>query len=248
MHFILEEIAKIPYVQTTDLEELFQFNSQIALDCCRIRTIEKEKRFVTSGEEISTIWILLSGEVKALEEYSTGQIYTFQKFSAPEVFGEMEALSDITKFRATLITETECVFLTLPIKIYSDFLKKNSQYLYKRTKIILKRILDERKAQRIYLMMKAIDRIKIYFIQKYPLKSDQGISIFKLTRHQLSEETGYSIKTINRVIKQLKEENLLHLEGHKIIMTEKQYQNMTKSVDEFANHELLSFVERKDIK
>src|SRR5699024_621330 len=110
-----------------DFTELFQRDSYEILDHCQVITIEAGTRFIGIDENINTIWILLVGQVKALEEYSTGDIYTFKKFPAPEVFGEMESLADISRFRATLITETECVFLNVPVEMYRQFLKTNSE-------------------------------------------------------------------------------------------------------------------------
>lgn len=236
MHRILKEISKIPNISISDFKELFYKDFYETLDHCKVIKLESGTRFISVGENISTIWILLSGKVKALEEYSTGDIYTFKKFPAPEVFGEMEALAGNTKFRATLITESECVFLNMPVDIYQEFLKRNSQYLYKRTHIILKRVLDEQKHMRMFLMIKSIDRIKIYFIQHYQLYAKDHICVLRITRQQIAEETGYSVKTVNRVIKRLEEENLLRIEGQRIIIKEKQYKEMLKGVENYLNY------------
>ncbi|HAE92440.1 Crp/Fnr family transcriptional regulator [Tissierella praeacuta] len=236
MHSILREISEISNTRISDFEELFQEDFYETLDHCQVVTVEAGVRFVAVDEVINTIWILLSGQVKALEEYSTGETYTFKKFPAPEVFGEMEALADITKFRATLITESQCVFLNIPVDIYQEFLKNNSQYLYRRTNIILKRVLDEQKHMRMFLMIKSIDRIKIYLIQHYQLYAKDHICILRITRQQIAEETGYAVKTVNRVIKKLEEQNLLKIEGQRIIITEIQYEKMFESVENYVNY------------
>ncbi|MCR1899553.1 Crp/Fnr family transcriptional regulator [Irregularibacter muris] len=233
IHHIWKEISQIPDAKIKEFKEIFKENPNEILDFCQVVTIQTGTRFIIADEDISTIWILLSGKVKALEEYATGEIYTFQKFPAPEVFGEMEALSDISKFRASLITESKCTFITLPVNTYIDFLKNHSQYLYRRTRITLKRVLDEQKQQRIYLMLKAIDRIKIYLIQHYKLNIKNNLSILKITRGQMAEETGYAVKTVNRVMKKLEGQNLLKIKGQRIIITEKQYNDMVKSVENF---------------
>jgi len=234
MHSIVRELSEIPGIKISDFEELFQENFYETLDHCQVVIVKAGVRFISVDEEINTIWIVLSGRVKALEEYTTGDIYTFKKFPAPEVFGEMEVLADINKFRATLVTETECVFLNIPVDDYQDLLKNNSQYLYKRTNIILKRVLDEQKHMRMFLMIKSLDRIKIYLIQHYQLYAKDNICILKITRQQIAEETGYAVKTVNRVIKKLDEENLLKIEGQRIIISEVQFKKMFKSVENYV--------------
>ena len=49
--------------------------------------MEPERRFVTADDPVECIWILLQGKVKAKEEYPSGDVYVFRKFTAPEVFG-----------------------------------------------------------------------------------------------------------------------------------------------------------------
>ncbi|NLY46017.1 MAG: Crp/Fnr family transcriptional regulator [Tissierella sp.] len=236
MHSILREISEIPNVKINDFEELFQEEYSEILNHCQVIKLEAGSRFIAVDEKINTVWILILGQVKALEEYSTGDIYTFKKFPAPEVFGEMEVLADIFKFRATLITESECVFINMPVEYYKEFLKSNSEYLYKRTNIILKRVLDEQKHMRMFLMIKSIDRIKIYLIQHYQLYAKDNICILRITRQQIAEETGYAVKTVNRVIKKLEDQNLLKIEGQKIIIIETQYEKMYKSVENYVNY------------
>jgi len=236
MHEILKEILEYSDIRVDAFEELFNDDNLDLLDDCQVVTLQAGERFISSDEKIDTIWILLSGLVKALEEFSTGDVYAFTKFPAPEVFGEMEALADIPNFRATLITESKCVFITMPVDVYKNFLENNSKYLYKRTHIILKRVLDEQKHLRTFLMIKSIDRIKIYLVQNYRLYAKDDFCILKMTRQQIAEETGYAVKTVNRVIKRLEKQGLLTVEGHRIIITKPQYEKMYESVESFVNY------------
>ncbi|WP_300384627.1 Crp/Fnr family transcriptional regulator [Clostridium sp.] len=226
---ILKEIEKIPNSNSEYFKQLLQNDT---LNYCKVITIEVGTRFVTSKEDVNKIWILLLGKVRALEEYTSGDIYIFQRFVAPEVFGEMEALAEIPHFRASLIAETKCVFITLPVILYLNFLKDNSEFLYKRTQSTLKRVLDEERDNRIYLMLKGIDRVKMYFIQHYEISEVEGICILRITRQHIADETGYSLKTINRVLKSLKEQKFLDTVGQKILITENQYIKMIESIEE----------------
>lgn len=232
-HKVLKEIEKFPNANSEYFKQLLQNDT---LNYCKVITIGPGTRFVTSKEEVNKIWILLLGKVKALEEYTTGDIYIFQKFDAPEVFGEMEALAEIPNYRASLIAETKCIFITLPVIFYLRFLKENSEFLYKRTQATLKRVLDEERDNRIYLMLKGIDRIKLYFIQHYKLSESEEICILKTTRQQIADETGYSIKTVNRVLKKLKEQSFLNVVGQKILITENQYISMIDSIEEIDKY------------
>lgn len=230
-HMIFEEIAKFPGAEKKYFEQLVQPASEIFLDSCNIVTIHEGKRFITAEENIDIVWILLLGQVRALEEYVSGDVYMFTKFHAPEVFGEMEMIAEIPRFRASLIAETDCVFVTVPISIYLQLLKNNSEILYSRIQIVLNRMFDEGRDNRTYLMLNGKDRIKLYFIQHYKLSESKGICMLKNTRKQIADETGYSERTVNRAIKRLSEQNFVKVVGQKIIITEIQYTSMLKSIE-----------------
>lgn len=231
MKNVIEELNKLPNLKIDGFKELFHDSYEYAFKDYKINSLKKGTRFVVFEEEILTVWILISGEVKALEEYYTGDRFIFKKFQAPEVFGEMEILAEMNNFIATLITETDCIFLNIPVEIYNEILKSDPEYLYKRINLILKRVIDEKKHLRAFLMLKSIDRIKIYLTNYYELHlNSESVCILRITRQQISEELGCAIKTVNRGIKQLEKENLLKIDGQRIIITADQYKKMYNSI------------------
>lgn len=234
-HTILKQLSNVPEIKIQYFEQLFQESACHLLDSCKVVTVSENTRFISSHEKIDNIWILLKGSVKAIEEYSTGDVYVFQKFSAPEVFGEMEALADICCYQATLNTESECIFIKVPVTMYLKFLKTNSKYLYQRTQDTIKRVLNDEREKRRYIKLNGIDRIKLYFIQHYRLNQMDELCVIKSTRQEISDEIGFSIKTVNRVIKKLKEQGLLKIEGQKILITDIQYNMMMKNMNEIAD-------------
>lgn len=216
------------------LLDLLQGEAKGLPQCCNLVTVEPERRFVTADDPVECIWILLQGKVKAKEEYPSGDVYVFRKFTAPEVFGEMEALADLATFRATLVSETRCTFLVLPVPVYVEILKSNPRYLYTRAKFILKNVLAVQKSHRLYMRLEAADRIKLYFVQYYRMHGGKGQCLLRLTRQQLADETGYSVRTINLVIRELKEAQLITQRGHTIAIDHEQYEKLLAGLDDLV--------------
>lgn len=231
MSNILEKIKQIKDLEIQGLEELLCEEQMKMLNKSNLLILKPDHHFVMVDEDISSIWVLLSGKVKGLEELHTGDVFAFSTFHAPEIFGEMEALSDIPKFKATLTTETQCTFLLIPTEYYKEFLKNNSNFLYQRTKVIIKRYFEDQKRLRTFLMIKSIDRLKIYLSSQYELNAVNGKSILRIPRPQIAVEIGYAIKTVNRTVAELKNQNLLTIEGQKIIITKEQYRKMRKAIE-----------------
>lgn len=233
---IIKEISLITGNKNDMIEDLISEGKEGVLAQSHITVCEIGERFVMVDESIENVWILLSGKVKALEEFYTGDIFTFNKFTAPEIFGEMEILADINKYRATLITEKKSFFLNIPAEVYLGFLKRNPDFLFKRTELIMKRYFEDQKRMRIFLMIKSKDRIKIYLTQHYELYAHQGVCNLRIPRQQIAEETGYSVKTVNRIIRELQTQNLITVAGQKLIIKESQYKKMLNNVENFINY------------
>lgn len=232
MHSIYDKVRNIPGLNLDFFNKVFKDVSNDILDTVQIVKISKGKRFVAVDEKLDTIRILLAGKVKAMEEYLTGEIFVFSRFDPPEVFGEIEALGDIDTFRASLVTEEDSVFVTLPVDVYLRILQEDTDYLLERIKIVIRRGSDEQRDTRLYLSIDGKDRMQIYFLRQYRQNAKKDLYEFRATRQQIADETGYSVKTVNRTIKKLVDEGLITLVGQKFQVRKKQY---LKMIDNFDN-------------
>lgn len=215
--------------------ELFNEAPKSFLDSCTIEKVPENTRFATAGENVEKVWFLLSGEVKVLEEYTTGEIYVFTRSGNSEFFGEIEVVAGMKTFSTSLITAADCVFINFPASIYLQFLKNHGEILFKRSRTIVKNIFSEVKVNRAFLLISAIDRIRLYLVKQYGNNNADNKCVLKITRQQIADETGLSIKTVNRIIKKLNEQNLIDVLGHKLSINKDQYKCMLKDIDEKVN-------------
>lgn len=236
-HKKLEQIETFPNANTGFLKELFQDELDQYMEESNIVYLKEGVRFVTSRDKIKKVWVLLAGTVHVLEEYRTGMAYIFQENRSPSVFGEMEVLADIEFFMASLIAKTTCLCLTIPVPIYLQCLRKQPMLLYKRAQINLKMLLENGHDNRMYLQLRSLERLKLYFIKNYEVKNSEEICILRVTHQQIADETGYSIKTVLRGVNKLKEQGYLSVQGQKIRITQDQYKNMLHSIQDIVGHE-----------
>lgn len=221
-HPVFEKVKTTSNVELEFFKGLFKNASKTVLDTIQIINVPENNRFITVDDNVDKVLILLYGKVKAVEEYLTGDIYVFSKFEDPEIFGELEALGGFDKFRASLVTETPAVLAVLPVSSYMQLLREDTKLFFERVKLVVQRSSIDVKENRYFLRLKALDRIKIYMLRHYEQSQKSGIAIIRVTRQQMADETGYSIKTINRAIKSLLDDKLIILIGHKIRITKAQ--------------------------
>lgn len=235
---ILQDIQNFPGGTSKYLRELFGRETEDILAVSRLWTVEAGTRFISAQERITNIYILVAGRVSVLEEYRTGNIYIFLENKVPSIFGEMETIADIKFYLATLVAKTDCLMVAVPVCCYKDFIRRHPAIFYERTQLILKELLKNGGDNRLYLQLQSIDRIKLYFIKKY-IKSGKGeVCILKMTKQQIADETGYSLKTVLRSLKTLEADKYLTQAGHKILIDEEQHQKMMDSIDQIADNEL----------
>lgn len=229
--FLSEVMSNIPGVEKEYFDDLFSVISSDQVSGCQPFKVEKDKQIVEIHEEIDKIWILLHGSVKAIDEYASGDKYIFKSFPAPEVFGEMEILAGMEEYRASLVTETDCYFVILSPGNYVGKLGKSPEYVLKRLKSISESKLNEERIYRSYLRVQGIDRLKLYMVKLYEFSKSSEEFVLNKSRQEIADETGYSIRTVNRIIKQLKEEGFMSGSGNKIKISKDQYSRMLKTMD-----------------
>ena len=235
IHPIFKKIEII--TECNYFKQIFQGASDLVLDSCKVIEIEKDTRFVTAKDPMNQINILLSGSVKAIEEYISGDVYIFKEFTKPYIFGEMEAMAGMRFYRASLVADTNCIIVTIPTSIFINYLKSNTDILFRRSQLVINQLIEDEKDNRTYLMLDATNRIKVYFLNQYEYNPRNEACLIRKTRQEIADATGYSVKTVNRVMKRLQEEGYLKVAGQKILITKDQYNKIKACIDEIIELE-----------
>jgi len=196
------------------------------LNSCKKIDIPAKQIFITEKDKIEYIHILVKGSVKATDYRIFGVTYDFFWFKAVEVFGAMEAFIDEDVYMTTLMTDTPCAFILIKRSKYIRWMKHDPHALFLQSSIMTKYLLEQAKRERVFLLMQAKDRIYILFTNIYKSKNVNGICDILLSRQELSDAAGLSTKTIDRILKSLKEEELITIKNGRIRISNEQYERM----------------------
>lgn len=240
MNTVYENLSKI---SRTNLDKLFEENfseeketvSEKLLANASLRSVRMEEQIAMMGEEITHIIFLVHGILWAREDFKTGDKLYFNRFRSPEIFGEMELLAGQNTYAATLMAESRCEFVQIPVEDYKTYLLENPEFLYHRCHLIIKRVLKEQAKSRMHMVMNATDRIKALLVYYYEEAYGDTVKELRITRQQLADETGFAVKTINRSIKQLEDDGYLEIIGHRMRISDDQIQAMNKSFEDYRN-------------
>lgn len=213
------------------MEMLFQNCTEEVKYYMSMAEVQENQTLIEAGERCSNIYIILSGKVTGIEWPMTGRPYFFKDYGPGDFFGEIEYFADLLNYRISVVTVTRCRVLIIPVKYYMEWLQSDAEALYLRTKENMRRLISQTADARKYLFIESRERLMMHLIRKYeqklPLKK---VLELKQSREQLSEEIGFSVKTLNRNIKKLEKEELICLQKGKIIITEAGYLKMKQQV------------------
>lgn len=103
----------------------------------------------------------------------------------------------------------------------------------------MRRLISQTADARKYLFIEGRERLMMHLIRKYEqTQHRKKVLEIRQSRDQLSEEIGFSIKTLNRNIKKLRDDNLILLDKGKIIITEEGYLQMKQHIGDYIYGEI----------
>lgn len=223
---VLSLIGQLQGKQREYLETYFNEAPVWLLDACNIVKYEKDTIFIRENTLVENVYILVKGKVKLLDYRILGINYDYMWLEAVKTFGPMEIILNLERYQTTLMTTTPCTMLVISKGKFEKWMKGDINALLLESNMMASYLLEQARKERIFIFMQGTDRVAYLLSQMYEETAKDNVCTIKLTRQELSDCTGLSVKTINRSIAKLQEENYINRSGNKIVIHEEQYVRM----------------------
>ena len=187
------------------------------LDCFCASVLDAGTTLVYEGQPVTYIYYVLDGIIKATDYRVFGVEFDYARFTKVYAMGGMEVLMDFKTYRTTLKTVDRCIILKIQKELFDKWMMADIHALRYESKMMGEYLLEQGRRAREDLFLPGPERVSRLFVRKYEKYSKDGILRISVTRQELSNETGFTIKTISRAIKSL-------AEGGFITKCEKYYQ------------------------
>lgn len=214
------------------LDDLFRNCPETLLDSAYMIRVAAGKNIMKAQEPCDKVYILLEGIAQGVDEQTVGRIFPFFEFRPPEIIGDFEIFAEIPCYRASIYAVETCRLLVIHRKQYLEWMQKDVNALFIRTKILMKQMADQSQQNRRYYFLQGIDRLILYLVGSYEKIPDRTGCRIRKTRNEISSELGCSLKTLNRSIKKLHDDGLIQLVSGKIYVTADQYEKLRASIAE----------------
>ena len=215
------------------LLEYFSTAPNWLIDAIEVTHLDRDVVFIEENMPADTVYIVGEGTIKATEFRIFGIRYEFMGFWGVSAMGAMEVIMKEDFYRTTLSTVTPCTMIVIPRKKFERWLESDIKALQQEAREMGNYLLEQGRQGRSFLFLKGADRLGMLLMQQYKqYAAANGELSLLMTRQELSEKTGMSVKTVNRAAKKLEEQNLITRKGHKILINRKQYEMLSEMISE----------------
>jgi CRP/FNR family cyclic AMP-dependent transcriptional regulator len=211
---------------STPIRHLLQHMPEAIRNAAAWVTLRKNSIIVKANDPSAYVYLVLSGRMEALAEYSSGINYSFTEFTAFDIIGEMEAITGDPHYAVTVKAQTTCKTIRLSKEAFLDWMRQNPDTSFTLCQLVTKKLFSQIKADRNFLFLDSIDRFALHLIACYQKRSIDSTLFLKSTRQQIADEIGFCTKTVNRCVKKLAQKGYLTLEHNKIVVSKEQYEKL----------------------
>ena len=197
---------------------------------CKIRIIEKGKIVVLKGNDIENIYVSCQGKMQVRNEFENGFVYSFASINPIAYIGVMEIMANKQNYSSTLQTSTECIILEIPKRDFIEWINSDQELTLEVLHFVSKSMYEQSLKTGEGLAYPAICILITYLMNVFE-SEDKDIAILEKTREEIGSILGFSIRTINRNLKILKEENLISVNRKSISITKEQFNRLSHKLE-----------------
>ncbi|MBE5911868.1 Crp/Fnr family transcriptional regulator [Pseudobutyrivibrio sp.] len=223
---IMELQNSLPKKQSDTLNKLLSNAPRWVLESTQVVTKKKNTIFVEENTPADTVYILVDGTVRAIDYRIRGVVYDYMWFHAIKVFGSMEIFFEIPLYMTTLKTVTDCTMLVMSRASFDRWIWDDKNALRMEVARIGDYLLEESRNERVILFLQGVDRIIYLLTKNYEADDPKDEYIVGISRQELAERSGFSIKTVNRAVQKLQEDGFIGRKGRRIVISKEQYVQM----------------------
>lgn len=188
----------------------------------RSKTIKYGEKLLIQNETCTYVYILLKGKIKTYHTDFTGTVYLEDIDSKATIFGELEALTD-KEVVTTVEAISDCEILEISKEKFIEWMELENKFSLFVSKLIAERNYECCKRERINAFYPLRYRV-MYVILNTLYKNNLGI-----TKDLLVEGVGSNIRSINRIINQLIQEDVLDYKSG--IITVKSIEKLKREIE-----------------
>ncbi|BES64002.1 Crp/Fnr family transcriptional regulator [Gottschalkiaceae bacterium SANA] len=217
--------------ESEELKDLIRDMPQEIMQRCRVKHIAPQVEIMRKFEKMTYVYILCEGECDVLRSFKDGQLYVLGKIKGLKLIGEQEVLAEINELSATVKTVTKCRFLLIHQEDFWDWIRCDSHAAIFLLKYMAKRLNEATREAGIPFYYPSIYLLKKYLVEAYEEAKSETLRV-QVKRQQIADELGISLRSVERCVRELKDERLIRIVKGKMEINRDEYDEIVDTLEE----------------
>ena len=197
---------------------------------CKVKKFDKGQIVFLKEDNIRFMYLHLEGQMKVRNEFENGFVYDFALIEPISYIGAMEIMANKDVYSSTLQAITDSMIIEITKNDFIKWIENDHKLALDVLCFVSGNMYKQALKTGEVLAYPAICTLINYLINVFESKNKKEVFIQK-TREEISSILGVSVRTINRNLKILKEENLLSVSRKGILITEKQCEKLYEKLN-----------------
>ena len=228
-------LNRIPQEEASKFRTYFESAPAEVVSRMSVEKRYADRYLVEESEPVERVFILVEGQVKAVDFRVKGSAYEYARYTPVSFLGTMECCFGQEQYATNLITVTPCTLVTIPRDVFENWLNSDLRAMQREMENMHWTLLENSRENRMLLLLNGMERLILLLVKKCSSRGGAREHILSVNRQELAEQCGSSVKTVNRSMKRLEDGGFLTREGHKVKITQRQLAAMQEYLDLILN-------------
>ncbi|MBD1382460.1 Crp/Fnr family transcriptional regulator [Metabacillus arenae] len=172
-------------------------------------------------EQVRYFHILVQGELKVEHLLAEGYTYTIARLKPGQMIGDIE-LNLNRPFACQIEAISPAILLAIKADVYQQWIQEDAHFLAQVNKQLALKLYEMAKqsAENTYLPLRDKLLRYLYDLVKHVNFNEQVAYITTLPRLEMANQLGVTVRSINRVLKELKEQRIIYVNKKQVILNE----------------------------
>jgi CRP/FNR family cyclic AMP-dependent transcriptional regulator len=184
-----------------------------------VKSYPKNAVIVNEGDRSDSMYIVLSGRVKAYLADEEGKEVLLNMMGPGEYFGEL--ILDDGPRSASVMTTEPSKFSIITIAQFKEFLARNPEAAFELVKSLIHRVRGLTKSVGNLALLDVYGRVARLLIELSTEHDGKMVVEGRLTQQDMASRVGCSREMISRILKDLRQGGYVKMEGDQMIVAKK---------------------------
>lgn len=199
---------------------------------CKFRKIESGKIVVLKGNKIEHVYINCDGKMQVKNEFENGFTYSFASINPIAYIGVMELMANKKIYSSTLQATTDCIILEINKDDFLSWIVSDQELTLEVLRFVSTSMYEQSLKTGEGFAYPSICTLISYLISTYESEDTETVFLEK-SREEIGSILGFSVRTINRNLKVLKDENLVTVNRKGILINEDNFYKLWEKLQTY---------------